>query len=270
MNRGIACLALGLALGCASESDTPGGQSAGNVGGGINLGGNKNGDSTGGANRNGGAGGNETAQGREYGSGDYAVILTGAAAPPRMCWYTEVTTRVCDGSPPTKRVFTDDRCVDGGLDCLANEPPDREMDTGSCWTRVDYETVGGGALTGDCATLASYHRNYLTGACLFHRHCPGGKCVDYQCTGAGYHLPGAPGGPGPGAMPDASPSMGTGKPMASGSSPDGGASSPDAQPVVTPDPPPMPTPAPPDASPPSPPPPPSPPGGGSGGPAPPP
>jgi hypothetical protein len=242
------------------------------VGGGINLGGNKAGDTTGGANRNSGAGGasgNQTAQGREYGSGDYAVILTGAAAPPRMCWYTEVTTRVCDGSPPTKRVFTDDRCVDGGLDCLANEPPDREMDTGSCWTRVDYETVGGGAITGDCATLASYHRNYLTGACLFHRHCPGGKCVDYQCTGAGYHLPGAPGGPGPGAMPDASPSTGTTdpQPMPGSSSPDGGASSPDAQTVVTPDPPPMPTPAPPDASPPSPP---SPPGGGSGGPAPPP
>jgi hypothetical protein len=201
-------------------------------------------------------------QGREYGVGDYAVILTAANPPPRLCWYTQVTTRICDGSPPTRQTSTDDRCVEGGQDCLAHQPEDRETDTGSCWTRIDHETVGGGALIGDCATLAAYHRNYLAGACMFHRHCPGGKCVDYQCTGAGYHLPGAP-GPGPGASPDGgAPDSMLPLPMRGGASPDALPSStpPDASPV-TPQPAPLPTP--PDASPPAPPP------GGPGGPAPP-
>jgi hypothetical protein len=274
MNRRISCLGLALmALGCGGEESMPGGLPAfsgnNNGGGTLNLGGNAGAGGGGGAmgsastNRSdAGAGQTTGGQMREYGVGDYAVTLTSTAPPPRLCWYTEETTRVCDGSPPTKRTFVEDSCTDGGQSCLANEPPDSEKETGSCWIRVDYETVGGGALTGDCATLAAYHRNYLTGACMFHKHCPGGKCVDYQCTGANYHLPGAPGGPGgpgTGMSPDASPSDNPQPQPMRGGSADAGA--PDTLPVMTPDP----TPAPPDASPP----PPAPAPGGPGGPAPP-
>jgi len=213
MNR-MSFVAL-LALGCGGQAEGPGGLPVANPTAGGNTtitigradGGASPGPSTAGGSADAGPATSETAgaERREYGSGDYAVILTGPAAPPRICWYTAVTTRVCDGSPPTRRVWTDDRCVEGGQNCLGNQPDDQEMDTGSCWNRIDHETVGGGALVGDCATLAAYHRNYLGGACMFHKHCPGGKCVDYQCAGANYRPPGAP-GPGPGASPDASPS----------------------------------------------------------------
>lgn len=227
------------------------------------------GASTAGSTADAGASADQTTsgQGREYGVGEYAVILTAAAEPPRICWYTTVTTRICDGSPPTRRTWTDDRCVEGGQNCLGNEPADQEMDTGSCWNRIDHETVGRGPLVGDCARLAAYQRDYLAGACMFHKHCPGGKCIDYKCAGANYHLPGAPGG-GPGSSPDAGTMLP--EPMPGSSGPDAmpsGTSSPDASPL-RPDA--TPTPVPPEASPPTPPtPPPGPPGGGPGGPAPP-
>jgi hypothetical protein len=273
MNRRLALLTLAT-IGCGSAAEEPGGlppATGGPVGGGnINIGadagasagsGADAGASFGASNRNNpaDAGGTHTAQGREYGVGDYAVILTSAAAPPRLCWYTEVTTRVCDGNPPTKRVSADQLCVDGGQNCLANQPSDSKMDNGSCTTWIDFDTVGSGALTGDCATLAAYRLNYLSGACMFHKHCPGGKCVDYQCTGANYHLPSAP-GPGPGASPDASPSGTMDPGPMRGGSPDAGTSSPDTRPMPDP----TPAPTPPDASPPQPPP------GPPGGPPPPP
>lgn len=161
----------------------------------------------------------------EYGSGDYAVLLTNTEGLDAYCWYIEETVRVSAGS---KRTAYDHICVDAETNCLAYEPEGWEEETSTTWVRVDYDTVSGGALFGSCEIHAAYWDDDPAVECLFHDHCNGdGLCVDWRCVcPVGGDCP-EPTPPVPTTMePDAGPG-GTagGQPGADGSTPTSGESS---------------------------------------------
>lgn len=172
-----------------------------------------------------GGGSHEILGGTEYGSGEYAIILTGETAPQRYCWYVGETVQVCPSGTMDTQVL--DHCIDDETACLAHQPPDEEEDA-TCWVRTDWETVSGEALYGDCAHQAAYWSDDPSVECLYHRHCNTNElCVDYLCvcpegTECGHDPGPAPGpgdpdagtadpgpGPGPGpSTPDAGPPSG--------------------------------------------------------------
>jgi hypothetical protein len=117
---------------------------------------------------------------REFGSGEYAVFLS-EADPPTYCWHLEETTRVTASG---RRDWANNLCQDGLSDseCQASEPVGRRIDTEDLYERVDYRTVGGGALYGTCELLEAYFDDDPAVECLYHRHCGGGRrCYDYDC-----------------------------------------------------------------------------------------
>lgn len=131
----------------------------------------------------------------EYGSGDYAVIITTGVVPRRYCWFIEETVRICRGSS-TKTDYVNS-CIDDETSCLQYEPEGSTKETSSCYVRVSYETVSNGALYGDCKTLDAYWGDDPAVDCLYHKYCGGGqKCIDYKCQcpkGATCAPPPAPG-----------------------------------------------------------------------------
>lgn len=117
---------------------------------------------------------------REFGSGEYAIFLS-EADPPRYCWHLEETTRVTASG---RRDWANNLCQDGLSDseCQASEPVGHRIDTTDLYERVDYTTVGGGALYGTCELLEAYFGDDPAVECLYHRHCGGGRrCYDYDC-----------------------------------------------------------------------------------------
>lgn len=117
---------------------------------------------------------------REFGSGEYAIFLS-ERDPPTYCWHLEETTRVTASG---RRDWSNNLCQDGLSDgeCLAAEPIGHRIDNADLYERVDYSTVGGGALYGSCEQLDAYFDDDPAVECLYHRHCGGGrKCYDYDC-----------------------------------------------------------------------------------------
>lgn len=119
----------------------------------------------------------------QYGQGDYAIYLS-APDPRRYCWYIEETVRICGGNgSPTRDDLYVNVCYDDETNCAARKPVDSEVDNGTCWTRIDYDTVSNGALYGDCSRVDRYFGDNPDTQCLFHKHCPQGRrCMDYQCV----------------------------------------------------------------------------------------
>ncbi len=118
-----------------------------------------------------------------YGEGEYAILLSGPE-PGIYCWYIEETVRICDGSTETDYF---DICLPDEHNCLLYQPEDTPPNgSDTCYTRVNYSTVGGTFLYGDCAHHSAYWSNdpdvKADAQCLFHKHCQGDElCVDYQC-----------------------------------------------------------------------------------------
>jgi hypothetical protein len=114
-----------------------------------------------------------------YGDGEYAILLSGPE-PRIYCWYIEETVNICDGSTQTDYL---DICLQDEPNCLLHQPDDIPPNgTDTCYTRVDYSTVGGSFLYGDCEHHAAYWSADPDVECLFHGHCEEGeRCVDYQC-----------------------------------------------------------------------------------------
>jgi hypothetical protein len=127
-----------------------------------------------------GDGSTSTENYREFGSGEYAIFLS-ERDPPTYCWHLEETTRVTASG---RRDWSNNLCQDGLSDgeCLASEPVGHRIDNADLYERVDYRTVGGGALYGSCEQLEAYFDDDPAVECLYHRHCGGGRsCYDYQC-----------------------------------------------------------------------------------------
>jgi hypothetical protein len=145
---------------------------------------------------------------REFGDGDYAIIFTGDAEPSKYCWYIKETVRIwTDGNNVERRDSATNICVEGGVECVANEPMGYTNETESSYERVGYSTVSYGALYGSCEQLERYWSDDDESVqCLFHKHCYGGRlCLDYQCAcpdGVECTNEGQPGGPSgdPGVM----------------------------------------------------------------------
>lgn len=130
----------------------------------------------------GGAGGEQStgassSEPRAYGEGEYGILLSGPE-PGIYCWYIEETVRICGGSKETDYF---DICLPDERNCLLHQPDDT-LDEGECYVRVDYNTVSGSYLTGDCEHHAAYWASDPSVQCLFHKHCANGQqCVDYRC-----------------------------------------------------------------------------------------
>jgi hypothetical protein len=167
-------------------------------------------------------GSHEILGGTEYGSGEYAIILTGETEPQRYCWYIGETVRICP--PGTRDDSSIDECIDNETNCLFYQPADEERED-TCYVRTSWQTVSGEALYGDCAHHAAYWSDDPSVECLYHRHCNTNElCVDWLCvcpegTECG-HDPGPPPPPGSG-----DPDAGT-----AGPGPGPGPSTPDAGP----------------------------------------
>jgi hypothetical protein len=135
--------------------------------------------------------------GTEYGSGEFAIILTGDQEPGRYCWHIGETIRVCGG---TRDDSAEHQCIDGETNCLFLQPDDETRED-RCWVSTTWQTVSGEALYGDCAHRDAYWSDDPAVECLYHRHCyDGASCVDYRCVcpeGADCPDPGVPGSAGP-------------------------------------------------------------------------
>lgn len=118
-----------------------------------------------------------------YGDGEYGILLTGPD-PGIYCWYIGEIIEICDGEEATD---WSDTCIPDEQSCLLYQPDDVPPDgTDTCYTRIDYSTVSGTYLHGDCEHHAAYWSSdpdlKATAECLFHGHCQEGQqCVDYLC-----------------------------------------------------------------------------------------